>query len=377
VIKRGVCTETSKKVEAPTLKDSRYTRNIMDGELESDIEGQPESRMELTYEREWDYELDQILESIKEKGAKTIGLQFPEGLKRRGPAIVNDLKEKLPKEVVVAISGQPCYGACDLDMHLLKRSDLFVHFGHSPMKTSEKIIYVPLYSNVEVVPIMKLALKELESPSLDPDVGLVTTTQHQNRFGEMRKFLEDEGYTVHTRRGDERLTHEGQVLGCNYASAEVDASQIMYVGGGKFHPLGLAMVHRDKRVVIADPVNNLVSIADADKFIKQRYAAIHKAMGAKTWGIIYCTKIGQGRWELAEEIIEDNENAYVITLDEITPDRLLNFKLDAFVNTGCPRISTDDGPRFKKPMLTPQEYWIATGRDPLESLAFDTFHGTW
>ena len=78
MIKRGVCTETSKKVEAPTLKDSRYTRNIMDGELESDIEGQPESRMELTYEREWDYELDQILESIKEKGAKTIGLQFPE-----------------------------------------------------------------------------------------------------------------------------------------------------------------------------------------------------------------------------------------------------------------------------------------------------------
>ena len=377
MIKRGVCIETSEKVEAPTLKDSRYTRNIMEGEWESDIKGQPESRMELTYEREWDYELDQILESIKEKGAKTIGLQFPEGLKRRGPAIVNDLKEKLPKEVVVAISGQPCYGACDLDMHLLKRSDLFVHFGHSPMKTSEKIIYVPLYSNVEVVPIMKLALKELESPSSNPDVGLVTTTQHQNKFEEMRKFLEDEGYTVHTRRGDERLTHEGQVLGCNYASAEVDASQIMYVGGGKFHPLGLAMVHRDKRVVIADPVNNLVSIADADKFIKQRYAAIHKAMGAKTWGIIYCTKIGQGRWELAEEIIEDNENAYVITLDEITPDRLLNFKLDAFVNTGCPRISTDDGPRFKKPMLTPQEYWIATGREPLESLAFDTFHGTW
>ena len=349
----------------------------MEREWESDIEGQPESRMELTYEREWDYELDQILEAIKEKGAKTIGLQFPEGLKRRGPAIVNDLKEKLPKEVVVAISGQPCYGACDLDMHLLKRSDLFVHFGHSPMKTSEKIIYVPLYSNVEVVPIMKLALIELEIPSSNPDVGLVTTTQHQNRFEEMKKFLEVEGYTVHTRRGDERLTHEGQVLGCNYASADVDASQIMYVGGGKFHPLGLAMVHRDKRVVIADPVNNLVSIADADKFIKQRYAAIHKAMGAKTWGIIYCTKIGQGRWELAEEIIEDNENAYVITLDEITPDRLLNFKLDAFVNTGCPRISTDDGPRFKKPMLTPQEYWIATGRDPLESLAFDTFHGTW
>ena len=151
----------------------------------------------------------------------------------------------------------------------------------------------------------------------------------------------------------------------------------MFVRWGKFHRLGLAMVHREKKVIIADPVNNLVSIADANKFIKQRYAAIHKAMNAKTWGIVYCTKIGQGRWELVEEIIKDNENAYVITLDEITPERLLNFKLDAFVNTGCPRISTDDGPRFKKPMLTPQEYWISTGRDPLESLSFDTFHGTW
>ena len=92
-----------KKVEAPTLKDPRCTKNIMEGEWELDIEDRPKARMELTYEREWDYELDQILESIKEKGAKTIGLQFPEGLKRRGPMIVNDLKKKLPEDVVVAI----------------------------------------------------------------------------------------------------------------------------------------------------------------------------------------------------------------------------------------------------------------------------------
>ena len=349
----------------------------MHEEVIEGIEGNSETKMELTYEREWDYELDRILEIIKKKEAKTVGLQFPEGLKRRGPKIVSDIKNGVGQDVVVAISGQPCYGACDIDTHLLKRSDIFIHFGHSPMKTSDKIIYVPLYSNVEVIPIMKLALEKLENSDVNPNIGLVTTTQHWNRFEEMKEFLEQEGYIVHTRRGDERLTYEGQVLGCNYASAEVDADQVMYVGGGKFHPLGLAMVHREKKVIIADPVNNLVSIADANKFIKQRYAAIHKAMNAKTWGIVYCTKIGQGRWELVEEIIKDNENAYVITLDEITPERLLNFKLDAFVNTGCPRISTDDGPRFKKPMLTPQEYWIATGRDPLESLSFDTFHGTW
>jgi 2-(3-amino-3-carboxypropyl)histidine synthase len=137
------------------------------------------------------------------------------------------------------------------------------------------------------------------------------------------------------------------------------------------------MEHPDKKVVIADPVNNVVKVADTEKFMKQRYGAVHRAMDADKWGVIFCTKIGQGRWEIAEEIVENNENAYLITMDEVTPDRLRNFDMDAFVNTGCPRITTDDGPRFHKPMLTPQEYKIAIGEEPLENLEFDTFHGTW
>ena len=334
--------------------------------------------LSLRHDREWDYELDRIVSAVEEREANTVGLQFPEGLKRRGPAVADDLREILPDRVSVLISGQPCYGACDLDTHLMRRTDVFVHFGHSPMKESDKIIYVPLFSNVDVTPIMEQAMDEqLADPDEDDAVGLVTTAQHMNKFEEMREYLEDRGYTVETRRGDERLTHEGQVLGCNYASAEVDADRILYVGGGKFHPLGLAMEHPEKHVVIADPVNNVVTVADNEKFMKQRYASVHKAMNAEEWGIIFCTKIGQGRWEKAQEIVENNDDAYLITMDEITPDRLKNFGLDAYVNTGCPRITTDDGPQFDSPMLTPGEYEIAIGEKPLEDLEFDTFHGTW
>jgi 2-(3-amino-3-carboxypropyl)histidine synthase len=329
--------------------------------------------MALKHDREWDYELDRIVEAVGERDATTVGLQFPEGLKRRGPRVADDLRGLLPEDVTVMISGQPCYGACDLDTYLMQRTDVFVHFGHSPMKESDKIIYVPLFSNVDVLPIMEAALDELEVG----DVGLVTTAQHMNRFDEMREFLEDRGFTVHTRRGDERLTHEGQVLGCNYASAEVDADQVLYVGGGKFHPLGLAMEHPDKHVVIADPVNNVVDIADTEKFLKQRYGAVHRAMDAETWGVIFSTKIGQGRWETATDIVESNDDAYLLTMDEITPDRLRNFGLDAYVNTACPRVTTDDGPQFDAPILTPGEYEIAIGEKPLSELEFDTFHGTW
>jgi 2-(3-amino-3-carboxypropyl)histidine synthase len=333
--------------------------------------------MSLKHDREWDYELDRIVEAVRERDAETVGLQFPEGLKRRGPAVTDDLRALVDDDVTVLLSGQPCYGACDLDTFLMRRSDVFVHFGHSPMKESEKIIYVPLFSNVDPFPIMEESLEDLAAPEDDPDVGLVTTAQHMNRFEEMREWLEKRGYTVHVRRGDDRLTHEGQVLGCNYASADVDTDQILYVGGGKFHPLGLAMEHPEKTVVIADPVNNVVTVADTEQFMKQRYASVHKAMDAEQWGVIYCTKIGQGRMDQAQAILEDNDDAYLITMDEVTPDRLRNFDMDAFVNTGCPRITTDDGPQFHKPMLTPGEYEIAVGHKPLDELSFDTFHGTW
>ncbi|MFB6070880.1 MAG: diphthamide biosynthesis enzyme Dph2 [Halanaeroarchaeum sp.] len=329
--------------------------------------------MALKYDREWDYELDRVAEAVAERDADSVGLQFPEGLKRRSGGVADDLRDLLPGDVTIYISGQPCYGACDLDLELMRRTDVFVHFGHSPMKESGNIIYVPLFSNVDVLPIMEEAVEDLEPGP----VGLVTTAQHMSHFEEMREFLEERGFAVETRKGDERLTHEGQVLGCNYASADVDADQVLYVGGGKFHPVGLGMEHPDKRVVIADPVNNVVTEASTDRFVKQRYAAIHRAMDADTWGIIVSSKIGQRRWDVAEEIVNDDDSAYLITLDEVTPDRLRNFGFDAYVNTACPRVTTDDGPQFDDPMLTPQEYRIAVGDEPMDALEFDTFHGTW
>ncbi|MBS3760460.1 diphthamide biosynthesis enzyme Dph2 [Halodesulfurarchaeum sp.] len=327
----------------------------------------------LKHDREWDYELDRVADAVAERDADTVALQFPEGLKRRAAGVADDLDELLPEKVRIYISGEANFGACDLDTDLMRRSDVFVHFGHSPMVEGGDVIYVPLFSNVDVEPILEEAVGHLEGD----EVGLVTTAQHMNKFEMMQSFLEDRGFTVHTRRGDERLTHEGQVLGCNYASAEVPADQVLYVGGGGFHPSGLAMDNPEKRVVIADPVNNVVKPASAEKFIKQRYAAIHSAMDAETWGVIAGTKIGQRRHGIAETIVAENDDAYLITLDEITPDHLRNFGLDAYVNTACPRITTDDGPQFDQPLLTPQEYRIAVGEEPMDALEFDTFEGTW
>lgn len=339
-------------------------------EFEGDLR---DTGMSLKHDREWSYEIDRIEDAIEERNADSVGLQFPQGLKRKSTDVAADLRSRIP-DVDFFISGQPCYGACDIDKELFRFTDILVHFGHSPMQQSPKIVYVPLFSNVDVFPIMEDSLKEI---SRGEPVCLVTTAQHMNKFDEMKDYLSERDYDVQTQRGSERLTHEGQVLGCNYASADVSAPQVLYVGGGEFHPMGLAMSHRDKTVVIADPVNNVVKIADPEKFIKKRYAAIHASLDAEEFGVVYCTKIGQGRIDEAKDIVRSNENAYLITLDEVTPDRLQQFDVDAFVNTGCPRITTDDADRFPRPLLTPNEYRIAIGEKDMDELSFDTFHGTW
>jgi 2-(3-amino-3-carboxypropyl)histidine synthase len=69
---------------------------------------------------------------------------------------------------------------------------------------------------------------------------------------------------------------------------------------------------------------------------------------------------------------EGGKKAYLLYLNEITPDNLLAFrKLDAFVNTACPRISIDDAGKFKKPLLTPVEMEIVLGERAWEDYILD------
>ncbi len=65
--------------------------------------------------------------------------------------------------------------------------------------------------------------------------------------------------------------------------------------------------------------------------------------------------------------------AYLIMIDNITPDALLHYMdLDAFVVTACPRIAIDDSQMYKKPpLITPQELEIALNKRKWENYQLD------
>lgn len=322
----------------------------------------------------YQFKIQEIIDKIQSMKAKVVGLQFPEGLKIHATDLAREIEEQTDSSVL--ISGNPCYGACDLsDKQMEGLADLLIHFGHTPLPIDEKIpiLYVEAHYQLESMQILKKALKYLNGKET---IGLVTTTQHLHLLADAARILEESGKKVLMKEGTGTL--KGQVLGCNFSSVQdlhVDA--FLYLGSGNFHPLGIKLSTK-KTVIVADPYLNQVRNIDefADKILRIRFARITRASEAEKFGILISSKEGQSRWELAKNlkkmITKSGLAAYLIILDEITPQNLMPFTdLGAFVVTACPRIAIDDSKMYEKPLLTPQELEIVLGLRDWEDYEMD------
>jgi 2-(3-amino-3-carboxypropyl)histidine synthase len=324
----------------------------------------------------FDFQLDYIISVIKDTGAKVVGLQFPEGFKRRSPAIASGLEEETGARIL--ISGNPCFGACDIDVALTEDVDIMFHFGHAPLDdnaVSRKVYFIETRSAVEVRDVVKMAVSELTGQR----IGIISTVQHVHKLDDAASVLKKHGKECVICGGDGKIAYPGQVLGCNFSAARnEECDEYLYIGSGQFHPLGVSLATK-KRVLIADPFVNELREADSSKVLRQRSAVIAKSLDADVFGIVVSCKPGQKRMELAVKLKkmakEHDKEAHILTMDLVTPDQLLQFKVDAFVNTACPRLAVDEVGRFHAPMLTPMEFEIVLGQRQWEELVFDEITG--
>lgn len=336
---------------------------------------------------EYDLELDGIVEEIRRRGVKSVGLQFPDGLRDHAGDIAASIEKATGAETL--ISGDPCYGACDLSLDLFSQGiDLLIHFGHAPMPSVAKLIpdtpimYVRARSRVEVTKGVEAAVPLLREKGRR--IGVVSTAQHSHKLDQVEATLRLHGFEPVVGKGDNRLADAGQLLGCNYTAGSLHEDEVdcfLYVGTGDFHPLGLAMA-TNKPMIVADPVDNTARDIDGlkDKILRQRYAAIARAQNARKWGVFVGTKVGQNRLKYAQHLKRmleaDGREAVLISVNYFSPDILQYFRhMGAWVNTSCPRIAVEDVARYPVPMLTPQEVEIVLGRRKWEDYRFDEIYG--
>ena len=64
-------------------------------------------------------------------------------------------------------------------------------------------------------------------------------------------------------------------------------------------------------------------------------------------------------------------DAYIVAMQEVSPDVLLNLGFACYVNTACPRLAYDDQERFPVPMISPQEFEIVCGTRTFEDYQID------
>jgi len=321
-------------------------------------------------------EEERLREEIVRRGAKRVLLQLPEGLKAEGPRLAAIVEGA---GALAIVSADPCYGACDLatpDAETLD-VDLLAHYGHSKaMEEGGRIptIYIEARAKVSVETAVREAI-----PLLDDyrSIGLATTAQHVHNLNEVRDLFHKVGKRVVVGEPSGWAKYAGQVVGCDYSAAEAVSDGVeafLFVGGGKFHALGVALA-TGKPTVVADPYEQRAYFVEEEvrRVLKQRWASIHEAKGAESFGVLIGLKPGQKRMEEAlrikEKLEKGGRKATLFALREVVPEALMEFpQIEAFVNTACPRVALDDASRFSKPILTYKETLVMLGEMGWEEL---------
>jgi 2-(3-amino-3-carboxypropyl)histidine synthase len=321
-----------------------------------------------------------LFEALRSGGHTKIVLQVPAGLVRNA----HDLAARIRQEtgVPVVLAARACFGACDFpSLDEAPGADAAVVLGHSPIPN------VPRNRSTYFV--------EMREPGGDPRrlagivhdahlpsrLGLVASIQHLDLIPALTDELAALGHTLVVGSGDRRLAYAAQALGCNYTSAESiarDVDAFLFLGTGRFHPLGLAFAV-DRPVHALDPLQGtLEPPIDRERLIARRLLRVAACRDARRFGILVSSFPGQDRTgtalALQRRATQHGRDAEVIVFDRLDPRDLEGRAFDAYVNTACPRIALDDADLYSKPMLTPPEFLMALGELPMVPYRFDTYH---
>jgi 2-(3-amino-3-carboxypropyl)histidine synthase len=289
-------------------------------------------------------ELKRVIEKLNKTGSKRVLVEFPGGLI---PKIV-DISRKLENQgFEIILSMEPCYGACDLRDMEAKRlgCDTILHIAHTDFGLESEIPVVYWEYRLDVDPIPAL---EKEFHKLEPykKIGLVTSLQFFDAMEKVKEYLgiNDKEVFIH-----KTLEYPGQILGCCVYPAEVIEDKVdcfLYVGAGKFHPLGVA-VKVDKPVFSLDVERNEIYSLEEEKMKYLKKKAWHDSQleDADTVGIIVSWKKGQNRIEearkLKKELEDKGKYVTILAFDRITDDKLEGIKFDIMINMVCPRLDDE------------------------------------
>lgn len=311
------------------------------------------------------FEEEKLVAELKKRKPKKVLIQLAEGIKQNVfeiQKIFDDLN------IESVFSGETAWGGCSVAVQEAENlgADLIVHFGHAKfIDVDFPIIYIEVRDELDLMPLLKKSLEEIKNYK---KLGLSYSIQHRHDIKKIKKFYEENNKEIVLSKKLGYSAYEGHIVGCSYQGLKaienkVDAFLIL---GNQFHSMG-AVLSVEKPVILLDVYNDNIRDMSKlrDKILKQRAISIQKLKDAKNVGIISEIKPGQKFGSanyLMKEFKKKGKNPVLITMNELTPEKLMNFySIDAFIELACPRIAIDDYAEYEKPILTFKEALIALG----------------
>tara|TARA_Y100000296_G_scaffold51192_1_gene58711 strand:- start:237 stop:1223 length:987 start_codon:yes stop_codon:yes gene_type:complete len=311
------------------------------------------------------FEKEKLARELKKRKPKKVLVQLPEGIKQNAVEISKTIKN-LGIEVI--FSGETSWGGCSIALQEAEalQVDLIIHFGHAKFIDIDfPVLYVEVKDELNLKPILEKSLKKLEKFKT---LGLSYSIQHRHDIKNIKKFYEDNRKNIILSKKQGLVEYEGHIVGCQYSGLKSveDKVDAFIIIGNNFHSIG-AVLSVEKPVILIDVYNNEVKEMSKlrDKILKQRIISIEKFKEVENIGIIIEIKPGQkfgSQKFLIDKLKEQGKNPVVITMNEITPDKIMNFyNIDAFIELACPRIAIDDFAKYSKPILTFKEALVGLG----------------
>jgi len=265
--------------------------------------------------------LEQVRKIVKERKYRRVIFHLPAGLMK----YCWKLGELVEEPVFLA---DPCFGACDVPLHYLKKleADAIFNFAHSKPSISYP-------DNVHFIEVQIDFVSDFV-----PDcrrVGLVYVIQYKKSAEKYAEKLRKAGKEViWGKEPDFMATYEGQITGCDIGAARKIADEVdcfVVCADGLFHASAVASLGKKT-------YNWLGEEAKPPKY------PVAKLFAAKKVGILVSIKPGQFNMELAKKMKEKLEKMgkeVVVVVGDTISREIENFEVDVWIVTACPRIAED------------------------------------
>ncbi len=209
-------------------------------------------------------------------------------------------------------------------------------------------------------------------------IALFASLQFINLASVERQLKESKIAVLKTRAS--HACKDAQILGCNcykenFGKDIFESDLIIYVGDGLFHPKALLLSqvgHENfKRVLCFNPVNGKIKILgreDIEPQVKRMKRNLRMFVSARKIGILVSLKSGQehfnGGLKLKKKLEKEGKKCFIFIDNDFDFSNLDNFNfVEAWVNTACPRIGTDDVLNIEKVIIN-----LADAQDPVKTL---------